>query len=105
MLHACEYGAQAAAIHRNDTLREKYKASRAVLDMEDDLAAEMGEEIAIEVYAHTILKDIEGINDRGTPLTFSIETAKNEEVAVPGFTVEAERVHGKARITLLRKEI
>lgn len=32
----------------------------------------------------------------------SIETAKNEEVAVPGFTVEAERVHGKARITLLR---
>jgi 16S rRNA (guanine966-N2)-methyltransferase len=33
----------------------------------------------------------------------SIETAKNEEVAVPGFTVEAERVHGKARITLLRR--
>ncbi|MCZ4341767.1 16S rRNA (guanine(966)-N(2))-methyltransferase RsmD [Sphingomonadaceae bacterium G21617-S1] len=32
----------------------------------------------------------------------SIETAKQEEVAVPGFTVEAERVHGKARITLLR---
>lgn len=32
----------------------------------------------------------------------SVETAKNEEVAVPGFTVEAERVHGKARITLLR---
>ncbi|KKC27549.1 16S rRNA (guanine(966)-N(2))-methyltransferase RsmD [Sphingomonas sp. SRS2] len=34
----------------------------------------------------------------------SIETAKNEEVAVPGFTVEAERVHGKARITLLRRD-
>jgi len=32
----------------------------------------------------------------------SVETAKNEPVAVPGFTVEAERVHGKARITLLR---
>lgn len=32
----------------------------------------------------------------------SVETAKAEEVAVPGFTVEAERVHGKARITLLR---
>ena len=31
----------------------------------------------------------------------SIETAKNEEVEVPGFAVEAERVHGKARITLL----
>jgi len=31
----------------------------------------------------------------------SIETAKNEPVAVPGFTVEAERVHGKARLTLL----
>lgn len=35
----------------------------------------------------------------------SIETAKNEEVAVAGFTVEAERVHGKARITLLRREV
>jgi len=34
----------------------------------------------------------------------SIETAKNEAVAVPGFTVEAERVHGKARITLLTRE-
>ena len=34
----------------------------------------------------------------------SIETGKNEEVAVPGFTVEAERVHGKARITLLTRQ-
>ena len=33
----------------------------------------------------------------------SIETAKNEPVIVPGFTVEAERVHGKARITLLTR--
>ena len=32
----------------------------------------------------------------------SIETAKNEEVEVAGFTVDASRVHGKARITLLR---
>ena len=32
----------------------------------------------------------------------SVETASKEEMAVPGFTVEAERVHGKARITLLR---
>jgi 16S rRNA (guanine966-N2)-methyltransferase len=32
----------------------------------------------------------------------SIETARDEAVAVPGFTGEAERVHGKARITLLR---
>ena len=33
-----------------------------------------------------------------------IETAKNEEVSVPGFTVEVERVHGKARITLLTRQ-
>ena len=32
----------------------------------------------------------------------SLETAKDEPVAVPGFAVEAERVHGVARITLLR---
>ena len=34
----------------------------------------------------------------------SIETAKNEPVTVPGFAVEAERVHGKARITLLVRQ-
>ena len=34
----------------------------------------------------------------------SIETAFNEDVAVPGFTVEAERRHGKAKLTLLRKD-
>jgi 16S rRNA (guanine966-N2)-methyltransferase len=34
----------------------------------------------------------------------SLETAKAEEVAPPGFTVDASRVHGKARVTLLRRE-
>jgi 16S rRNA (guanine966-N2)-methyltransferase len=34
----------------------------------------------------------------------SVETAKNETVEVAGFTVEAERVHGKAKITLLRSQ-
>lgn len=33
----------------------------------------------------------------------SIETAKAEEVTVAGFTVDATRVHGKARLTLLRR--
>lgn len=33
----------------------------------------------------------------------SIETAFNEPVAVAGFEIDAERTHGKARITLLRK--
>lgn len=32
----------------------------------------------------------------------SIETAKQEEIALAGFTVDTTRVHGKARITLLR---
>ena len=32
----------------------------------------------------------------------SVETAKIEDVTATGFTVEAERVHGKAKITLLR---
>ena len=32
----------------------------------------------------------------------SIETAKQELVELPGFEVDATRVHGKARITLLR---
>ncbi len=35
----------------------------------------------------------------------SIETAHNETVEVPGFTVDAERKHGKAKITLLRADV
>ncbi|WP_137899958.1 16S rRNA (guanine(966)-N(2))-methyltransferase RsmD [Sphingomonas sp. 2SG] len=39
-----------------------------------------------------------------SPATWvSIETAKAEEIAPPGFTVDATRVHGKARLTLLRQ--
>ncbi|WCT74945.1 16S rRNA (guanine(966)-N(2))-methyltransferase RsmD [Sphingomonas naphthae] len=34
----------------------------------------------------------------------SVETAKAETVAVEGWTVDAERVFGKAKITLLRKD-
>jgi 16S rRNA (guanine966-N2)-methyltransferase len=33
----------------------------------------------------------------------SLETAKNEPVEVAGFVADAERGHGKARITLLRR--
>ena len=33
----------------------------------------------------------------------SIETAFNEDVEVPGFESDAERRHGKAKLTLLRK--
>ncbi|WP_112383220.1 16S rRNA (guanine(966)-N(2))-methyltransferase RsmD [Sphingomonas carotinifaciens] len=32
----------------------------------------------------------------------SLETAKQEEVTAAGYTVDATRVHGKARLTLLR---
>ncbi|MGU3314465.1 16S rRNA (guanine(966)-N(2))-methyltransferase RsmD [Sphingomonas sp. M6A6_1c] len=39
-----------------------------------------------------------------SPATWiSIETAKADEIAPPGFTVDASRVHGKARLTLLRQ--
>lgn len=38
-----------------------------------------------------------------SPATWiSIETAKPEAVAVAGFAIEAQRVHGKAKLTLLR---
>jgi 16S rRNA (guanine966-N2)-methyltransferase len=40
----------------------------------------------------------------GPATWISIETAYNEPVAVKSFAVDAERVHGKARITLLRSE-
>lgn len=38
----------------------------------------------------------------GPATWISIETAKNEEIDVAGFTIDATRVHGKARLTLLR---
>ena len=34
----------------------------------------------------------------------SLETAKDEVVALEGLSIEAERVHGKAKITLLRRD-
>lgn len=38
-----------------------------------------------------------------SPATWiSIETGRSEEIAPDGFTVDASRVHGKARLTLLR---
>ncbi len=39
----------------------------------------------------------------GAGTWISIETAKQEEITMPGFTVDAARVHGKARLTLLRQ--
>lgn len=38
----------------------------------------------------------------GPATWISIETARDEAVAVAGFAIDAERVHGKARLTLLR---
>ena len=38
----------------------------------------------------------------GPQTWISIETAKAETVEVAGFAIDAERVHGKARLTLLR---
>jgi 16S rRNA (guanine966-N2)-methyltransferase len=39
----------------------------------------------------------------GDATWISIETAKHEPVDVAGFTIDADRTHGKARITLLRR--
>jgi 16S rRNA (guanine966-N2)-methyltransferase len=38
----------------------------------------------------------------GPATWISIETAKNEEIEVAGFEIDTSRVHGKARLTLLR---
>lgn len=38
----------------------------------------------------------------GPATWISIETARDEKLDVAGFTADADRVHGKARITLLR---
>lgn len=39
----------------------------------------------------------------GPATWISIETARDEQVDVAGFAIDASRVHGKARLTLLRK--
>ena len=38
----------------------------------------------------------------GPATWISIETARDEGIEVAGFTIDAERVHGKAKLTLLR---
>ncbi|UIJ47285.1 16S rRNA (guanine(966)-N(2))-methyltransferase RsmD [Sphingomonas cannabina] len=40
----------------------------------------------------------------GPATWISIETAREETVSVAGFAVDAERVHGKAKLTLLKAE-
>ncbi len=40
----------------------------------------------------------------GPATWISVETAKQDELGVLGFTVDASRVHGKARVTLLRRD-
>jgi 16S rRNA (guanine966-N2)-methyltransferase len=40
----------------------------------------------------------------GPATWISIETTKEEVVALPGFAVDVQRVHGKAKLTLLRPE-
>ena len=40
----------------------------------------------------------------GPATWIAIETARDEPVAVAGFALDAERTHGKARITVLRAE-
>jgi 16S rRNA (guanine966-N2)-methyltransferase len=41
----------------------------------------------------------------GQATWISIETAKNEDLTVEGFAADVERVHGKAKITLLRRSV
>lgn len=38
----------------------------------------------------------------GPATWISIESAKEERIAVAGFAIDAERIHGKARLTILR---
>jgi 16S rRNA (guanine966-N2)-methyltransferase len=51
---------------------------------------------------HVALDKLARLGWTGPSTWISLETAKNEEVVVAGFSVDAERVHGKAKITLLR---
>ena len=46
-------------------LRAKFKASRTLLDGEDDLADATSTDIMIEVMAHTILRDVKGFGFAG----------------------------------------
>ena len=39
----------------------------------------------------------------GPATWISVETARDEDVDAPGFAIDAERVHGKAKLTLLRR--
>jgi 16S rRNA (guanine966-N2)-methyltransferase len=52
---------------------------------------------------HVALDKLARLGWIGPATWVSIETAKPEEVAIAGFEVDSTRVHGKARLTLLRR--
>lgn len=51
---------------------------------------------------HVALDKLARLGWIGPATWVSLETAKQEEVTAAGYTVDATRVHGKARLTLLR---
>lgn len=78
-------------------VRRKFKASKAVLENEDDVAAELSEELMIEVYAETIVKDWEGLRLKGKEVPFSkanalhiLQTAKSFRERVKNYAEEEE---------------
>lgn len=50
-------------------IRAKYKANRAILEQEDDAAADLNDQIMIEIYAQTIVKGlrVDGVEVPYTP--------------------------------------
>jgi 16S rRNA (guanine966-N2)-methyltransferase len=113
-LEALSRGAARCTFVDNDRASvEAIRANVAKLGAEADIRAGNAEHVRFTAPLDVVFLDPpynSGLADKviaALPLApgafVSVETSRGEQVSAPGLEVEAERTHGKAKITLLRR--
>jgi 16S rRNA (guanine966-N2)-methyltransferase len=113
-LEALSRGAARCTFVDNDRAAvEAIRANVAKLGAEADIRAGNAEHARFTAPLDVVFLDPpygSGLADRVLPALplapgawVSVETSRGEQVCAPGLEVEAERSHGKAKITLLRR--
>lgn len=85
-------------------MRNKYKSVRSVMEGDDDAAAELSVELVIEVMAHTILKDVQGIGYKNQLITNYTPAIGIELLKVKDFREKIKAMSEDQASYLLNKE-
>lgn len=113
-LEALSRGASRCTFVDNDRATvEAIRANVAKLGAEADIRAGNAEHVRFTAPLDIVFLDPpygSGLADKVLPnlplaagAWVSVETSRGEQVSAPGLELEAERTHGKAKITLLRR--